>query len=153
MPPRFEFHHVHGTVVLQFLKAGDPQPCVLGALRAKRTNGSRCYVHACRHVSHQAVLALQEAAEDFIVHRFEAANLCAIHAKRVTIMPKDMELAQRLIDGGPQKSAAKRSETDRAEWLKQQQDAAAERRKETEGQQGQEEQEQQEGQEEAHAES
>eukprot|EP00892_Ulva_mutabilis_P001310 jgi/Ulvmu1/1117/UM106_0034.1 len=43
-----------------------------------------------------AVLALQEAAEAFLVGLFEDANLCAIHAKRVTIMPKDMQLARQL---------------------------------------------------------
>ncbi len=43
-----------------------------------------------------AVLALQEAAEAYLVGVFEDANLCAIHAKRVTIMPKDMQLARRL---------------------------------------------------------
>jgi histone H3 len=37
-----------------------------------------------------AVLALQEAAEAYLVGLFEDTNLCAIHAKRVTIMPKDM---------------------------------------------------------------
>ncbi|KXZ56809.1 hypothetical protein GPECTOR_1g729 [Gonium pectorale] len=35
----------------------------------------------------QAVLALQEAAEAYLVGLFEDTNLCAIHAKRVTIMP------------------------------------------------------------------
>ena len=34
-----------------------------------------------------AILALQEATEAYLVHLFEDANLCAIHAKRVTIMP------------------------------------------------------------------
>ncbi|RWS12700.1 histone H3-like protein [Dinothrombium tinctorium] len=43
-----------------------------------------------------AVLALQEAAEDFLVNLFEDSNLCAIHAKRVTVMPKDMQLACRI---------------------------------------------------------
>jgi histone H3 len=43
-----------------------------------------------------AMTAIQEAAEDFIVHLFEDANLCAIHAKRVTIMPKDIQLARRI---------------------------------------------------------
>ena len=33
----------------------------------------------------ESLLALQEATEDFIVHLFEDCNLCAIHAKRVTI--------------------------------------------------------------------
>lgn len=44
----------------------------------------------------QAIMALQEAAEAFLVHLFEDTNLCAIHAKRVTIMQKDMQLARRL---------------------------------------------------------
>ena len=43
-----------------------------------------------------AVLALQEAAEAYLVGLFEDTNLCAIHAKRVTIMPKDVQLARRI---------------------------------------------------------
>lgn len=60
-----------------------------------------------------AILALQEAAEAFLVHLFEDAyahlivfvkipshhafrNLCAIHAKRVTIMQRDIQLARRI---------------------------------------------------------
>lgn len=43
-----------------------------------------------------AVLALQEAAEAYLVGLFEDTNLCAIHAKRITIMPKDMQLARRI---------------------------------------------------------
>ena len=43
-----------------------------------------------------ALLALQEASEAYLVYLFEDTNLCAIHAKRVTIMPKDMQLARRL---------------------------------------------------------
>ncbi|KAF2163529.1 hypothetical protein M409DRAFT_32870, partial [Zasmidium cellare ATCC 36951] len=44
----------------------------------------------------QAIQALQEAAEAFLVHLFEDSNLCAIHAKRVTIMQKDIQLARRI---------------------------------------------------------
>ena len=43
-----------------------------------------------------AIQAIQEAAESYLVDLFEDTNLCAIHAKRVTIMPKDMRLAKRL---------------------------------------------------------
>jgi histone H3 len=43
-----------------------------------------------------AILALQEAAEAYLVNLFEDTNLCAIHAKRVTIMPKDIQLARRI---------------------------------------------------------
>ena len=43
-----------------------------------------------------AILCLQEAAEAYLVGLFEDTNLCAIHAKRVTIMPKDIQLARRI---------------------------------------------------------
>ena len=43
-----------------------------------------------------ALLALQEAAEAYLVGLFEDTNLCTIHAKRVTIKPRDMALARRI---------------------------------------------------------
>ena len=43
-----------------------------------------------------AIMALQEAAEAYLVGLFEDTNLCAIHTKRVTIMPKDIQLARRI---------------------------------------------------------
>lgn len=43
-----------------------------------------------------AILALQEAAEAYLVSLFEDTNLCAIHGRRVTIMPKDIQLARRI---------------------------------------------------------
>jgi histone H3 len=43
-----------------------------------------------------AVLALHEASEAYMVGMFEDTNLCALHAKRVTIMPRDIFLARRL---------------------------------------------------------
>merc|ERR1711915_266495 len=43
-----------------------------------------------------AIGALQEASEAYLVGPFEDTNLCAIHAKRVTIMPKDIQLARRI---------------------------------------------------------
>ncbi|TMW91726.1 hypothetical protein EJD97_013977 [Solanum chilense] len=65
------------------------------------------FIRLVREISHfyapgvtrwqaEALLAIQEAAEDFLVHLFEDAMLCAIHAKRVTLMKKDFELARRL---------------------------------------------------------
>ncbi len=45
---------------------------------------------------YSALTALQEATEAYIVSLFEDCNLCAIHAKRVTIMSKDMQLARRI---------------------------------------------------------
>lgn len=44
----------------------------------------------------EGLMALQEATEDFMVYLFEDTNLCAIHAKRTTIMPKDLQLARRI---------------------------------------------------------
>ena len=44
----------------------------------------------------QALLALQEAAESYVTGLFEDANLCAIHASRVTVMKKDLDLARRI---------------------------------------------------------
>ncbi|KAL3213552.1 hypothetical protein MRX96_035321 [Rhipicephalus microplus] len=43
-----------------------------------------------------AVMALQEASEAYLVGRFKDTNLCAIHAKRITIIPKDIQLARRI---------------------------------------------------------
>ena len=43
-----------------------------------------------------ALMALQEASEAYLVGLLEDANLCAIHAKRVTLMQKDMQLARRI---------------------------------------------------------
>jgi len=43
-----------------------------------------------------AILAIQQAAEAYLTGLFEDTNLCAIHARRVTIMPKDIQLARRI---------------------------------------------------------
>lgn len=43
-----------------------------------------------------ALLALQEASEAYLVSVLEDSNLCAIHAKRKTVMPKDIQLARRI---------------------------------------------------------
>jgi len=48
-----------------------------------------------RFQSH-AIMAIQEACEAYLVGLFEDTNLCAIHAKRVTIFPKDIQLARRI---------------------------------------------------------
>ena len=42
------------------------------------------------------MMALQEAAEVYLVQLLEDSNLCAIHAKRITIQPKDIQLARRI---------------------------------------------------------
>jgi len=57
-----------------------------------------CHVDLKKDVKFQstAMLAMQEAAEAYLIGVFEDTNLCAMHAKRVTIMPKDMQLARRI---------------------------------------------------------
>ncbi len=47
-------------------------------------------------IQSMAILALQEASEAYLVHLFEDSNECAIHAKGVTIMTKDIQLVQRI---------------------------------------------------------
>ena len=46
------------------------------------------------HFQSGAIIALQEASEAYLVGLLEDSNLCAIYAKRVTIMPKDIQLAR-----------------------------------------------------------
>ncbi len=47
-------------------------------------------------VTSDALELLQEVAEAYLVRVFEDSNLCAIHIKRVKVMPKDFALMQRL---------------------------------------------------------
>ena len=54
------------------------------------------YMKAGVRYKSAAVLANQEASEAYLVGLFEDTNLCAIHAKRVTIMPKDVQLSRRI---------------------------------------------------------
>ncbi len=56
---------------------------------------SRHNFHGLRFQS-AALMALQEAAEAYMVSVFEDTVLCCVHARRVTIMPKDMQLARRI---------------------------------------------------------
>lgn len=53
-------------------------------------------IHSDLRFQSTAITALQEAAESYLVGLFEDTNLCAIHAHRVTVMPKDMHLARRI---------------------------------------------------------
>ncbi len=43
--------------------------------------------------------ALQQAAEAYLVGLFDDANFCALHAKRITVMPKDIQLSRRIRGG------------------------------------------------------
>ena len=63
--------------------------------RLVREIQSELCIHTMRWQG-EAIAALQEAAENHLVSLFEDSNLCTIHAKRVTVMPKDMQLARRI---------------------------------------------------------
>ena len=55
-----------------------------------------CDIKSDSRMQSTALLALQEASEAYLVGLFNNTNKCALHAKHVTIMPKDMQLAQRI---------------------------------------------------------
>ena len=55
-----------------------------------------CRFDAGLRFAASALLALQEAAEGYVVGLFEDSYLCAVHAKRVTLMVRDMHLARRI---------------------------------------------------------
>uniref|UniRef100_J3LCK0 Core Histone H2A/H2B/H3 domain-containing protein n=1 Tax=Oryza brachyantha TaxID=4533 RepID=J3LCK0_ORYBR len=62
---------------------------------------SGTYMQSDMRFQSHAVLALQEAAEAYLVGLFEETDICAIHAKRVTIMSKDLHLARRIRGESP----------------------------------------------------
>ena len=41
-----------------------------------------------------SMYVLQEALEAYMAHLFEDSTLCTIHARCVTVMPKDIQLAR-----------------------------------------------------------
>ncbi len=55
-----------------------------------------CDIKSDLRMQSTALLALQEAAEAYLVGLFNDTNEWALHAKRVTIMQKDMQLARRI---------------------------------------------------------
>ena len=63
--------------------------------RLVRDIAQQAAAHEMRFQS-QALVALQEASEAYITGLFEDTQLCAIHANRVTVQRKDMQLARRI---------------------------------------------------------
>ena len=92
--PRFK----PGTVALREIKRYQKST----ALLLPRAPFQRLVRSVCGNIDNdlrfqaQALVALQEAAEAYLVGIFEDANLCCLHAKRVTVNKKDMELARRI---------------------------------------------------------
>ena len=62
-----------------------------------RAEGEKVF---CPRWTQEAVDVLHEASESYLVGMMEDANLLAIHAKRCTIQPRDIQLARR-IRGDP----------------------------------------------------
>jgi histone H3 len=87
-----------GTVALREIKRYQKSTSML----LPRAPFQRLVRSICSGIDHDlrfasnALVALQESTEAYLTGVFEDANLCAIHAKRVTIMKKDMELARRI---------------------------------------------------------
>merc|ERR1711996_175419 len=71
-------------------------PSTGGVKKPHRYRPGTVALREIRRFQNAAIGALQEASEAYLVGLFEDTNLCAIHAKRVTIMPKDIQLARRI---------------------------------------------------------
>lgn len=88
-----------GTVALReirkYQKSTDLLIRKLPFARLVRQTGTRLALEPPRWTP-MALLALQEATEDFIVDLFKDTGLLAIHAKRITIKPTDLQLARRI---------------------------------------------------------
>ena len=87
-----------GTVALREIKRYQKQTTFL----IQRAPFQRLVRSVCEGIdaqlrfAAQALLALQEASEAYLTGLFEDTNLCAIHANRVTVMKKDLDLARRI---------------------------------------------------------
>ncbi|KAM7472623.1 hypothetical protein LguiA_010806 [Lonicera macranthoides] len=94
-----KFRHRPGTVALREIRHFQKNwKLLIPAAPFVRTvrEISSFYAPEVSRWTAEALVALQEAAEDYMVGLFGDAMLCAIHAKRVTLMKKDWELARRL---------------------------------------------------------
>ena len=61
--------------------------------KLSRVEGESAY---CPHWAKGAIEAIHEAAESYLIHLMEDANLLAIHARRVTLQPRDFKLVRRI---------------------------------------------------------
>merc|ERR1719277_1580860 len=86
--PLREVHDYHGNMELLFQK-----------IPFQRLVRDLCMRLGPFRFEVQALLALQEAAEMFLVGLFEDAALCALHGRRVTIFPRDLQLSRRIRSG------------------------------------------------------
>ena len=68
------------------------EPPKLNAKQLKKGEYVRCPLRWTRG----AIDAIHEAAEIYLVNLLEDANLLAIHARRFTVQPRDIQLARRI---------------------------------------------------------
>ncbi|XP_059168316.1 uncharacterized protein LOC131950255 [Physella acuta] len=101
-PVQHKKHRRPGTVALleirKYQKSTDLLIRKLSFSRVVREIGMKIAPDRIRELRWQsmAISALQEAAEAYLVRLFEDSYLCCLHAKRVTLQPKDLWLARRI---------------------------------------------------------
>ena len=97
-PEKRKFRHKAGTIALREIKRYQKQTkAILPRAPFQRLVRQICSgIDSGLRFQAQALVALQEASEAYLVGILEDSNLCAIHANRVTIMKKDMDLARRI---------------------------------------------------------
>jgi len=71
-----------------------PTLCITAVVQVREISNNMTCGPYCW--TEQALLGVQEATEDFMTHLLADVQLCAIHAKRVTVLVKDMMLARRI---------------------------------------------------------
>lgn len=95
-PPKKKRRYRPGTVALREIRKYQKTSDLLVA----KAPFQRIVKEICTNIKSDiryqssAVLATHEAAESYLVGLNEDANFCAIHGKRVTVMPKDMQLVK-----------------------------------------------------------
>lgn len=91
-------HRPNSSVLQEIRKYQKSTDLLIKKLPFQRVVRDICQQISERDIRFQssALLALQEAAEAYLTSLFEDTNLCAAHARRITILPRDMQLARRI---------------------------------------------------------
>ncbi|CAL8299694.1 unnamed protein product [Lota lota] len=97
-PPKRRRYRPGAKALLEIRKYQKGHELLLRKAPFARLVREVCQTYSMKDLRWQvyAIMALQEAAEAFLVMVLANANLCAIHAKRVTVFPRDVQLARRL---------------------------------------------------------
>lgn len=89
--PKAPFQRLVRELTVDIAKT-DQMMFTVGALEALQVS----WHHLKAVESFSNAFSIQDGAEAFMIGLFEDTNLAALHARRVTIMPRDMELARRI---------------------------------------------------------